>query len=74
MKLLDSGDCEINAMNLATEHTTVPVPSILQVMYSEKCVPGQQFIIIHYIRGRNLEECWVTLTGCIEGFSRAESV
>ena len=62
MKLSDAGDCEVNAVTLVAEHTTVPVPSILRVIHSEKGVPGRRYIIMRYIPGRNLEECWATLS------------
>ena len=61
-KLSDPGDCETNAMTLAVEHTTIPVPSILRVIHPLKCPPGWRFIVIRYIPGRTLEECWATLS------------
>ena len=57
MKLSDPGDCETNAMTLAAGRTTIPVPSILQVIHSVECPPGWRFIVIRYIPGRTLEEC-----------------
>ena len=62
MKLSDAGDCETNAMTLATEHTAVPVPPVLLVIHSDKRVPGRRYTIIRYILGQNLEECWATLS------------
>ena len=40
MKLSDPSDCETNAMALAAEHTTIPMPSILRVIHPPKCPPG----------------------------------
>ena len=62
MNLSDPGDCEINAMTMAAKHTTVPVPSILRVVHPVKCPPGWRYIIIRYIPGRTIEECWATLS------------
>lgn len=62
MKLSAPGDCEINAMTTAAAHTTVPVPSILRVVRSAKDPPDWRYIIIRYIPGRTLEECWASLS------------
>ena len=62
MKLLDTGDHEVNAMTQVTAHMTIPVLFLLRVIYSVKAPSGWWHIFVRHTPGRNFEECWSTLS------------
>lgn len=62
MKLSTSGDSEINAITLVATHTTIPVPPLLRVIHTVERHPEWRYIIIRFIPGPNLEDCWLILS------------
>ncbi|KAK6353565.1 hypothetical protein TWF696_005527 [Orbilia brochopaga] len=56
---------EVDAMTFVRDHTCIPVPCVYDFYHDEK---EQGYIVMDYVEGQNLEDCW----GCLDELSKTK--